>query len=230
MTEKDAAIDALLPVAPAPVEDCWNKIGIYGNRSCARLAQCTHCRNCDTYSAAAGKLLDRPAVQGDDWTAALTKREPAASGEVRSFTVFRVCDEHLALPTARCARAANLRAVHRIPHRRSDVILGIANIHGELIVCLSFAALLKLNRADRPTPAQKKGKLLVTEWNGGPIAFEVDELQGVEKVPLAHLQKLPATVAQTRTRCTRALLPRDPHPIAILDENALDEAIRQHLA
>jgi chemotaxis signal transduction protein len=229
MIEEDAAIDAQLPVARAPVENCWNEIGIYGNRSCAHLAQCTHCRNCDTYSAAAGKLLDRPAVQGDEWKAPLTKQESSASGEIRSFTVFRVCDEHLALPTLRCTRAANLRAVHRLPHRRSDVILGIANIHGELIVCLSFAALLKLNRADRPTPAQK-GKLLVTQWDGGPIAFKVDELEGVEKVPLAQLQRLPATVAQTRTRCTRALLSRQPHPIAILDENALDDAIRQHLA
>src|SRR5882672_9962274 len=44
----------------APIHDCWNLIGVEGNRTCRELLKFTHCRNCPVYSAAANQLLDRP--------------------------------------------------------------------------------------------------------------------------------------------------------------------------
>ncbi|HBP1772226.1 TPA: chemotaxis protein CheW, partial [Pseudomonas aeruginosa] len=35
------------------VDDCWNRIGVHGDKSCERLAEHVHCRNCEVYAAAA---------------------------------------------------------------------------------------------------------------------------------------------------------------------------------
>ena len=38
------------------VDDCWNRIGIHGDKSCERLAAHVHCRNCEVHAAAATLL------------------------------------------------------------------------------------------------------------------------------------------------------------------------------
>ncbi len=35
------------------VDDCWNRIGVRGDRSCPKLAEHIHCRNCPVHAAAA---------------------------------------------------------------------------------------------------------------------------------------------------------------------------------
>src|SRR3981081_1849213 len=45
----------------AALDDCWNRIGVHGDRSCAELQRHIHCRNCPVFAAAARALLDVPA-------------------------------------------------------------------------------------------------------------------------------------------------------------------------
>ena len=61
----------LTDVTPRPdraiVNDCWNRIGVRGDRSCPELKQYVHCRNCPVYSAGAATgtsecALDIPKV------------------------------------------------------------------------------------------------------------------------------------------------------------------------
>ncbi|MCB2511750.1 hypothetical protein KQ696_15470, partial [Listeria monocytogenes] len=47
------------------VADCWTRIGVHGDKSCERLAEHGHCRNCEGYAAAATYLLDRIALRQD---------------------------------------------------------------------------------------------------------------------------------------------------------------------
>ena len=60
-----AGLDLTLTDTQA-IDDCWNRIGIHGDKSCPLLAEHIHCRNCSVYSAAATRLLDRYALQQDD--------------------------------------------------------------------------------------------------------------------------------------------------------------------
>jgi chemotaxis-related protein WspD len=122
-----------------------------------------------------------------------------------------------------------MRPIHRLPHRSSGAILGVANIHGDLIVCISFASLLNFNTSDRPAAA-KGGKLLVLRWADGPIAFEVDVVQNVQRIADSQLKPLPATVAQAKTRYTKAMLQLGETSIGVLDEALLHAAVRQNLA
>ncbi|HCF6871985.1 TPA: chemotaxis protein CheW, partial [Pseudomonas aeruginosa] len=54
------------------VDDCWNRIGVHGDKSCERLAEHVHCRNCEVYAAAATYLLDRIALRQDQLDSAET--------------------------------------------------------------------------------------------------------------------------------------------------------------
>ncbi|SDV46390.1 chemotaxis protein CheW [Chitinasiproducens palmae] len=51
-----------VPARFEAVDDCWNRIGVYGDASCERLAEAIHCRNCEVYASAAIRLLDRVPV------------------------------------------------------------------------------------------------------------------------------------------------------------------------
>jgi len=42
----------------AAIDDCWNEIGVRGDRSCPRLKEHGHCRNCPVFSSAAAVRLD----------------------------------------------------------------------------------------------------------------------------------------------------------------------------
>lgn len=59
------------------LDDCWNRIGVQGDRSCERLDDAVHCRNCPVYERAAIALLDRPRVDMPDVAVTANTRGPA---------------------------------------------------------------------------------------------------------------------------------------------------------
>ena len=67
------------PIAPPrsdqPADACWNRIGVQGDRSCPRLMEAVHCRNCPVFSAAGQQLFQReaPPEYLDEWTRQLVE-------------------------------------------------------------------------------------------------------------------------------------------------------------
>src|SRR5947209_7840285 len=88
-----------LPVV-TEVRDCWNTIGVRGDRSCPELVEFVHCQNCPVFAAAGRGLLDAPSPEGylEEWTERLAEELEELSCDTRSVLVFRVADEWLALP------------------------------------------------------------------------------------------------------------------------------------
>lgn len=105
----------------ASIDDCWNRIGVHGDKRCPLLEAHIHCRNCEVYAAAATRLLDRYSLsqQAHEQSAAL---EQASSG--RSLLLFRLGEEWLALATRCLVEVAPLQQVHSLPHQRSRVLHG----------------------------------------------------------------------------------------------------------
>src|SRR6202020_2841340 len=95
-----------------------------------------HCRNCPTYSHSAAELLDRELPEGYLQTAPPAPATPPREEGRRSGSavIFRLGREWLALATDVFKEVGQLRAIHSVPHQRNGVVLGVANVRGELLV------------------------------------------------------------------------------------------------
>src|ERR1051326_1023769 len=196
-------------LTPAPVQQtgaeeidtCWTRIGVHGNGSCPELKRFIHCRNCGVFSSAAHRLLDRPLPEEyrREWTLHFSQEKKRAAHTKLSAVIFRVSDEWLALPTQAFQEVAERRRIHSLPHRRQGIVLGLANIRGELLVCLALGRLLGLDRAPVAQVARTTyDRLLVTSCEGSRLVFPVDEVQGIHRFQGHELRELPATVAKSK--------------------------------
>ena len=147
---------SLLADTDAPIDDCWNRIGVRGDGSCPRLAGYIHCRNCPVHDAAAARVLDREqsadAVIGREdvlprQTAQSLSEYASREADATSWLVFRIGDEWLGLPTTIFQQVAQLRPIHSLPHRRHRAVLGVVNVRGRLLVCASLARLFGIASA-----------------------------------------------------------------------------------
>lgn len=220
------------------IHDCWNKIGVWGNGDCPELKRFVHCRNCPVYSAAAGRLLDRDLppdyIQG--WTAHFA-RETASESEAReSGTIFRIAQEWLALSTAVVVEVAENRPIHRLPHRRDAAMLGIVNIRGELVVCISLAQALGIKSAltGRDQTGQRKRatfeRLIVAGTDAGPLVFPADEVHGIHRYDSSSLTPAPATLPKSAADYTLGILVWKERSVGVLNHPVLFSSLNRIVA
>src|SRR6185503_2326966 len=143
-------------------------------------------------AAAAIQLLDRPVIADyrREWSEHYAAEKKLTAPAKTSVVIFRIRSEWLALPTHAFQEVAERRAMHSLPHRRRDLVLGLVNVRGELLVCVSLGRLLGLaglvtsdeRRVTRATDAPPvtrhlshgRDRLLVANWDGNRIAFPVE--------------------------------------------------------
>ncbi|MFM9961437.1 MAG: chemotaxis protein CheW [Planctomycetaceae bacterium] len=124
--------------------DCWNQIGVTGDRSCPELQKHVHCRNCPVFTAAGQRLFERepPAVYLAEWTKRLAEPEVVAERDTISVLIFRVGEEWLAFDIGLLVEIAEPRPIHTLPQRSNEILAGLVNIRGELELCVSLGGLL----------------------------------------------------------------------------------------
>ena len=217
------------------INDCWNKIGVRGDRSCVELEPHVHCRNCPVYSAAALTLLDReyPPEHLSEWTAHFAGRKKLEQPDAHSAIIFRIASEWFALPTSALDEVAEPRTIHSLPHLRSSVVLGLVNVRGELLICVSLAKMLRLGE---PTSvdAERKGfntkRLVVIRHNSRRVAFPTDDVQSIHRYHPRELKSVPASIAQAAAAYTNALLPLQGKTVGCLDDQLLTQALDRIIA
>ena len=233
--------------APSPslpdtlvIDDCWNRIGVYGDGSCPILPAHVHCRNCPVYAAAAVRMLDRERgdvgreeeLQQATRLFAGARRDEAQ--QRRSAFVFRIGSEWLALLTSVLDEVADLRNIHSLPHRRSGVVLGLANVRGELLVCVSLAQLLgiesRVETKSSRDPRVAHRRLLVVRNHGHRLAFPVDEVHGTQSFDAREVQPVPSTVAKAAASYSQSILPWQGHAVGLLDDELLFHSLNRSLA
>lgn len=211
------------------VNDCWKRIGTWGDRSCAELKTHLHCRNCPIYSAGATRLLD--AEVSEAYLAAHARHYAESKREVRlrarSVVVFRVAQEWFALATEVFREVAPLRAVHSLPHRRDRIVLGLVNIRGELLVCVSLGAALGLAaEAQR----DRSARLAVVARESDRFVFVADEVAGLHRFDDADLGPVPATLAHAQATYTRGMINWRERPVGVIDDQLLFYSLNRSLA
>ncbi|MBF8675369.1 purine-binding chemotaxis protein CheW [Pseudomonas fulva] len=220
----DEAVTDLLAETDVRIDDCWNRIGVHGNKQCPLLERHVHCRNCEVYAAAATRLLDRYAlVQDTDAQPDQEAVEHACTG--RSMLLFRLGEEWLALPTACLAEIAPLQAVHSLPHQRSRVLLGVANVRGALVPCLSLPELLGTpGSVTEPRSNRGLPRMLILAAEGGPVVMAVEEIDGI------HRLDRPLEPGPDAMRFTAAVLQWRGRSVRVLDEQQLLSAVQRSLS
>jgi chemotaxis signal transduction protein len=224
------------------LNDCWNRIGVHGDRSCPELPPHIHCRNCPVFSSAARTILDVPAPADSRRIATehFARLAEAAAGhsvsaEMQSVLVFRLRTEWYALHMAVCLEIAAVRPIHSLPHRRDATVLGVVNVHGGLLACISLAVIVGAAPHPEAIPTRSPSRaavprLLVARRAAAPVVFPVDEVQGMARFRARDLKEVPATVAHARESYTRALLPLGGGWAGLLDEQLLFSAVERALA
>lgn len=212
-------------------QDCWKHIGVQGDRSCERLPAHGHCQHCPVFAAAAKQLLQREVdatqmLEAQQHYSAARADAPSPERADAALLVFRVGGEWLGLPSGLVDEVAEMQVAHPLPHRSGGALLGIVNVRGELLACLSLGLLLGIGADAAPAAAeparQGRARLLVLRPAQGRLACPVDEVHGIQRFALATQQTAPpASLAKAGTRYTRALLPWRTHSLGLLDEQLL---------
>jgi chemotaxis-related protein WspD len=228
-------LDAGRPRNRAIVDDCWNRIGVRGDRSCPELEQHIHCRNCPVYSAGAADLLDGELTADylAERTAHVAQPEHAETGQQQSVVIFRVASEWLSLPTSVVAEVANLLPIHSLPHRQDGVVLGLASVRGQLLVCVSLRQVIGVE----PAPAVNHDRrdlayprLLVIRRDAARVVCPVDEVHGIHHFHPRELTEVPTTVARAAVTYSTALLSWRGHSVGVLDDQLVFYTLTRSLA
>lgn len=218
-------IDVLNVVAQTDqlIDDCWNRIGVQGDKQCPLLARHIHCRNCEVYAEAATRLLDRYALMADEQ---LDPPLPMEEDSGRSMLLLRLGEEWMALATACLAEIAPTQRVHALPHQRARALQGVVNVRGALVPCLSLTQLLGL----APAPAMERAtrslpRMLILSAEGGPVVLPVDEVDGIHRLDPARLHS-----DRNGAEFTLAVLQWRGRSVRILDERQLLSAVDRSLS
>ena len=213
-----------------PVDDCWNRIGVRGDKSCPRLVEHIHCRNCPVYAAAAIRLLDRYSL-GDEAAMRAPEADGAAPADGRAYLIFRLGDEWLGLPTRALSEVASESAVHSLPHQRSPALLGVANVRGTLVACISLGELLGLDRRAVPTEGRRVvPRMLILAAASGPVLSPVDEVDGIHDLDSAAVVAASGQSLAANDRFTHGVLQWSGRSVRLLAPEALLEAATRSLA
>lgn len=220
------------------MDDCWNRIGVSGDRSCPSLVEVVHCRNCSVYSKAGRSLLERqpPADYLASWTTVLADVSQAGGvGEERvvgghqalALMVFRIGAEILALPLQLLQEVTPPCGIHSVPHRSNGCFIGLVNIRGEILLAASLRQLLELPLEEGPPPAGRR--MAVTAPGDNQWVIAIDEVLGIH---LCHAEDLqpPPVVHTAAAALTEALFAWKGRRVALLDGPRLLQTLRRQVS
>jgi chemotaxis-related protein WspD len=231
--------------APHLIDQCWNRIGVGGDRSCKALETATHCHNCAVYAAAGRSLLERdvPLEDLQEWTAvfaqprtelkALQRSPQGSSAQDRpantpfSALIFRLNHESFALPTSMLQEVTPPMPIHSIPHRRNDILLGLVNIRGKILLCASLNSLLGLDRSQPAHPERQK--MLIVGHPESTWVFPVDEVQRISRFDSSELQPPPVVLSYATDTYTQGVIDWHNEKVNYLDAELLLHSLDRKL-
>lgn len=227
------------------LEDCWNQIGVKGNQSCPELTQVIHCHNCPIYAQGGRRLLEREASSEyyQQWTDFLSQEISRQDTTATvSVVIFRLGEEWFAIPTFRCREITCPSPIHTLPHRTNTVLLGITNIRGEILLCISLKNFLGMRSTDNSTTLKSTVSELVPGTS--PIIYErmmiiangqeswvfvIDDCYGVHRCLTTDIQPPPASITQSTATYTKGMIPWNDLRVNYLDDWLLFQALNQKL-
>ncbi len=243
--ENDGVILNLVNSEIPIFNDCWNKIGVMGDRSCSELAAVIHCYECPVYAAVGDSLLERepPADYLENWIHILeeTSTNPDISdsneaiirtAEAISVIIFQLGNEKLALPVRMLQEVTHPCIIQPLPHRSNELFLGLVNIRGETLLCASLQSLLHIestkenvnNKPNQETNSTVKPtlqRMIVAGQGEDKWVFPVDEVHGIFRFHLNELQDAPVVITKSEEGYTKGIVYWEGKKVNYLDSDLL---------
>lgn len=225
-------------ISNGTINNCWKKIGVEGDRSCRELASFIHCRNCPVYSEAGRSLLEREAPPDylNEWTNILAKTQLDPStgtaneklAQTISVMIFRLGGEWLALPVSLFQEITQPCVIHTLPHRSNELFLGLVNIRGEILMCISLSNLLDLetitdssDHTSHHTTSVVSKRMVVVASNEERWVFSVSEVCGVHRFHVDELQAAPVVVSKATEAYTKGVINWQRQKVNYLNYDAI---------
>ena len=213
------------------INDCWNHIGVEGDRTCDQLTQVTHCHNCPVYAESGRLLLERemPSDYIQEWTTTIADRGSALSvrstEEMLSLILFRLGNEQFAISTRSLQEVIRPSQIHTLPHRSDRLFLGLTSIRGEILLCASLRAFLNLE----PGSPSDRERMLIVHSNQRRWVFPVDEVHGIQRHSLSEIQTPPVVITKTNIAYTQGIFTWKDQKISYLNAELLIDTLDRSL-
>lgn len=209
---------------------CWNNIGVMGNRSCPKLSELGHCRDCAVFSQEGRVLLNREAPQEylTEWASLLAQEREAVRCNEKSVQVFRLMSEWLALPVHCWVEVIGVHPVRHIPHRSNQILLGLVSVRGEIHLCVSLGNLLGVEKSEEPEDTKSlraNRRFCVVKRDNISWVFPADEVYGLISYAEKDVGAVPSTVSKSFQKFTRGLLNVAGRKIGLLDETSVFDGL-----
>lgn len=220
------------------INDCWNKIGVLGDRSCEQLTEVIHCYECPVYAAVGDTLLERepPTDYLENWLNILEEntisRDISDSNDVIirtaeaiSIMIFRLGNELLSLPVKMLQEITHPVVIQPLPHRSNELFIGLVNIRGETLLCASLSHLLNINKSEETTLS----RMMVVVKDDDKWVFPVDEVYGIFRFYYHELKKPPVVITKSEESYTQGIVYWEEKKVNYLDSDLLFYALNQKI-
>lgn len=212
---------------------CWKQTGIFGDSSCPSLEKYVHCRNCPQYSRAGRAFFDRDLPEGflSEWTKIVSEPKEVPIKDTLSVMIFRLRTEWLAIKTILLEETVETRKTHSIPLRTNDIFLGIVNVNGELMLCVSVARMLGVEKEiEKKSKRGTFERMIIVNRNGERFIFSVDEIAGIRRIPLEILGKAPVTLSKSPSALTGSVFSFEGKAVGLIDEEQFFQSMKRSIA
>lgn len=212
---------------------CWKTIGVLGDSTCEKLADHGNCRHCPEYAKVGRRILEReiPPQLIEEWTKSIAMPKEIVSHDTISAVAFRLKSEWFALKTIVFYEVVESRLVHYVPFRTSRYFMGLVNINGELLLCLSLSELIGIAEESGEAKEKQKtrNKMVLVGFGSERYVFPVDEFLGVIRIHPDKLQKAPSTLIKYPHSFSLGVYNLSDKSIGLLDEEKFFESLRGSL-
>jgi chemotaxis-related protein WspD len=144
---------------------------------------------------------------------------------------MRIKNEWLALKTIYLQETTGVRPVHRVPLRTNNIFMGIVNINGELLLCISLADLMEYAHEEDKwkDDAMVYKRMVVINKDSERYVFPVDEILGIYRIASSDLKEPPVTLSKSPVTLIEGVFNLNEKKVGLLGEDKFIHALKRSL-
>lgn len=160
-----------------------------------------------------------------EWTTQTAAPKPASEARLAGALLVRAGEEWLGLPASIVESAMPVGPIHSVPYLSSRAFLGLVNMDGELLPCVSLAVLA----GAEPDPAPARPRIITVKVAEGRFSLLADEAVGTCGYDPESASPPPVTVSKSPHRLVKHMAHLEGRTAGIADETLLGRALFRSL-